>query len=139
MPAHKAALSHYNKLLSLTTSRISSQGIAIGYGAGIVLLLCTLVPVTMMKGSTFSLRLAIGLSGIWWAVFTLPAALWLPARRSPPSEYTKDEEHLTLCEEIKRSWWRLGQMFRPTEIRKLSNTFRYLAAWFLLSDGERAM
>ncbi|KZV98880.1 MFS general substrate transporter [Exidia glandulosa HHB12029] len=135
VPAHKAAVAHYNRLLSRTTSRLSSQGIALGYGAGIVLLLCTLVPVTMMKGSTFSLRLAIGLSGIWWAVFSIPAAFWLPTGRGGPVDVAKEGEHVSLWVEIKRSWSRIIQMFRPTEIRKLRNTFWYLAAWFLLSDG----
>ena len=65
--------------LSLTTARISAQGIALGYSAGIGLLLLALVPVTLMGGSTFSLRLAIALSGAWWACFSVPAALWLPA------------------------------------------------------------
>lgn len=136
MPAHKAALAHYNKLLSLTTSRLSSQGIALGYGAGIILLLCTLVPVTMMKGSTFSLRLAIGLSGFWWAIFTIPAAFWLPAARGRSIEFAKEDKKFSLWTEVKQSWLRIGRMFRPAEIRKLRNTFWYLAAWFLLSDGK---
>ncbi|KAG6331367.1 hypothetical protein ID866_7718, partial [Astraeus odoratus] len=63
--------------LSRATSRISSMGIASGYGAGIILLLLALIPVTKLHGSTFSLRLAIGLSGVWWAAFSIPAALWL--------------------------------------------------------------
>ncbi|KAK7682001.1 hypothetical protein QCA50_014965 [Cerrena zonata] len=58
----------YNSTLSTATSRISAMGIAIGYGAGIILLILSLVPVTKLGGSTFSLRLAIGSSGIWWAV-----------------------------------------------------------------------
>ncbi|KAJ3496134.1 hypothetical protein NLJ89_g10528 [Agrocybe chaxingu] len=60
----------YQTELSRATSRISSLGIALGYGAGICLLIVALVPVTKMGGSTFALRLAIGLSGIWWATKT---------------------------------------------------------------------
>lgn len=52
-------LAVYNEALSRATSRISSKGIAIGYAAGIGLLLLLLIPVTLLKGSTFSLRLAI--------------------------------------------------------------------------------
>ena len=37
-----------------------------------------LVPVEKLRGSNFALRLAIGPSGIWWAIFSLPAAIWLP-------------------------------------------------------------
>ena len=37
--------------------------------------------------------------------------------------------------EIKRVWKRLGGMLHPNEIKRLRNTFKYLGAWFLLSDG----
>jgi UMF1 family MFS transporter len=50
----------YAEAMSRATARISSKGIAIGYSAGIALLLVLIIPVTLLKGSTFSLRLAIG-------------------------------------------------------------------------------
>jgi len=93
------------------------------------------------------------LSGIWWAVFTIPAAIWLPG----PGAYRRGVQHLTpnsihdvpggavnyvevdkewsFWKEIIAAWIRLGNMLRWTEIKKLGNTFKYLAAWFLLSDG----
>lgn len=140
----------YQTVLSRATSRISSFGIAIGYGAGICLLIIALIPVTQLHGSTFSLRLAIGLSGIWWAGFTIPAAVWLPGSRSAygrgvhltadgscddngiPAQVDKE---WNLWKEIIVAWIRLGEMLRWKEIKKLRNTFKYLAAWFLLSDG----
>ncbi|KAL1943595.1 hypothetical protein VTO73DRAFT_4040 [Trametes versicolor] len=145
----RAAKAEHDKILSTTTSRISSQGIALGYASGIVMLLLTLIPVRAMKGSTDALRLAIGLSGIWWAVFSLPAAVWLPGAAtiaqaahlleedgdSVPLRATPDEQKWSMTREIARAWRRLGQMLRWREIKKLRNTFTYLAAWFLLSDG----
>ena len=77
------ARSQYDETLSRATSRISARGIALGYGAGIILLIIVLIPVARLHGSTFSLRLAIGLSGLWWVVFTIPAALWLPGMELP--------------------------------------------------------
>ncbi|KAG8990571.1 Autophagy protein 22 [Tulasnella sp. 427] len=153
------AVEKYQTLLSRTTSRISSQGIAIGYAAGITLLLLALVPVTLLKGSTFSLRLAIGMSGIWWAVFTIPSWLWLPGSSGISKEVgdgdREEEQGLlsdgdsmveplatpeapgewTIRAEVAKSWRRLGEMLHPSEIRKLRNTFWFLSAWFLLSDG----
>ena len=133
----------YQVELSRATSRISSLGIALGYGAGICLLIVALIPVTKLGGSTFSLRLAIGLSGIWWAMFTIPAALWLPSTRpitlsSPRHSEQRDTEsqEWNSCHEIVAAWVRLGNMLRWREIKKLRNTFKYLAAWFLLSDGR---
>lgn len=128
----------YTAALSRATSRISSLGIASGYGAGIILLLVALIPVTRMQGSTFSLRLAIGLSGIWWALFSIPAAVWLPNVSNidePESGSIKADDDWTFSSEIAVAWKRLGVMLRWREIKRLRNTFRYLAAWFLLSDG----
>lgn len=124
----------YSLLLSQATSRISSFGIALGYCSGILLLLLTLVPVTLLNGSTFTLRLAIGCSGIWWAVFTVPAWAWLPdgGQSALKRRFKRD---WSLRHEIWKAWKRLGHMLRPSEVRKLRNTFWYLAAWFLLSDG----
>lgn len=53
------------------TSSISSKGIAAGYGAGILLLVIMLIPVTVMQGSLLSLRIAITASGLWWLAFGL--------------------------------------------------------------------
>jgi MFS transporter, UMF1 family len=64
--ATKSLRKKYDAALSKAISRISSFGIALGYSAGIILLVLALIPVTSLHGSTFSLRLAIGLSGIWW-------------------------------------------------------------------------
>ncbi|KAK0486577.1 autophagy-related protein 22-like protein [Armillaria novae-zelandiae] len=137
---------HYDNELSRATSRISSLGIALGYGAGICLLLVALIPVTKLKGSTFSLRLAIGLSGIWWAVFSIPATVWLPGPTTLTTSGASEgavwidnsdipDGKWSIRAEIVAAWKRLGGMLRWQEIKKLRNTFKYLAAWFLLSDG----
>lgn len=138
-PIHPgASQSTYTTALSRATSRISSLGIASGYGAGIILLLVALIPVTRLGGSTFSLRLAIGLSGVWWALFSIPAAIWLPNASNidePESGSIKPDDDWTFSSEIGAAWKRLVVMLRWREIQRLQHTFRYLAAWFLLSDG----
>ncbi|KAG8215701.1 autophagy-related protein 22-like protein [Butyriboletus roseoflavus] len=122
----------YAAALSRATSRISSLGIASGYGAGILLLLLALVPVTQLHGSTFSLRLAIGLSGVWWMLFSIPAAIWLPGASVLAFG---GEDKWTVRSEVAAAWKRLGVMLRWSQIKRLQHTFRFLAAWFLLSDG----
>lgn len=119
--------------VSKATSRISGHGIALGYGAGIFMLCLTMIPVIQMKGSTFSLRLAIGISGIWWFIFSIPAALWL----SSPVDKEEETKEWSTKREIIAAWKRLGSMLHPREIMRLRNTFKYLAAWFLLSDGAK--
>lgn len=49
--------------LSCTTSRLSSTCTALGFFSGVSVLALLLIPVTLMSGSSFSLRLAVGLSG----------------------------------------------------------------------------
>ena len=138
----------FNVALSRATSRISSLGIASGYGAGIILLLLALIPVTKLHGSTFSIRLAIGLSGVWWAAFSIPAALWLPRSTGTAAAHVDDASHpgsasikeddqdWTVLGEVVAAWKGLGDMLRWSQIKRLQHTFRYLAAWFLLSDGQ---
>ncbi|KAL1739865.1 autophagy-related protein 22-like protein [Schizophyllum fasciatum] len=132
-PKHNA---RYEAELSRTTSRISSMGIAFGYGAGILMLILALIPVTLLKGSTWALRLAIGLSGTWWATFSALAGALLPSP-SPDagSPISTPAPPFALGPAILAAWRRLGGMLRPTEIAKLRMTFQYLAAWFLLSDA----
>jgi UMF1 family MFS transporter len=140
---------------SRATARISSLGIALGYAAGILLLLVTVLPVQRAGGSTNALRFAIGGSGAWWALFSIPALLLLPGARefekTQKTSVTEEREGLLTSEpaseapvvatewtarrEVVDSWKRLGNMLRWENIRRLRNTFRYLAAWFLLSDG----
>ncbi|KAK2464948.1 hypothetical protein APHAL10511_003024 [Amanita phalloides] len=157
LPSKSVAKSQYDDTLSHATSRISSRGIALGYGAGIILLIITLIPVNRLHGSTFSLRLAIALSGLWWMVFTIPAALWLPGRTCSSQEVPNGCDNVdgvwgdipngelapssewNFGREVIEAWKRLGRMFRLSEIKKLRNTFIYLAAWFLLSDGFTTM
>lgn len=154
-PILQGAIEAYNEALSKSTSRISSRGIALGYGAGIALLCVALIPVTRLNGSTFSLRLAVTMSGIWWAVFSIPTAIWLPGGRihsglgwetrngGGPHRLrglfrdndSANETEPTMWTQIRDAWIRLGRMLRPSEMGKLRNTFWYLAAWFLLSDG----
>ncbi|KAH9053769.1 MFS general substrate transporter [Lactarius vividus] len=141
--------------LSRATARISSLGIALGYTAGILLLLAVLIPVQLAGGSTTALRFAIGGSGAWWALFSVPALIFLPGASAsqdiPSSGVTEEREGLladdhpetasalavkwTVRQEVIDAWKRLGSMLRWHNIQRLRNTFRYLAAWFLLSDG----
>ena len=141
--------------LSRATARISSLGIALGYTAGILFLLAVLIPVQLAGGSTTALRYAIGGSGVWWALLSVPALILLPdastSQPTPSNSVTEEREGLladerpevmpalaaewTMRQDVIDAWKRLGSMLRWRNIQRLRNTFRYLAAWFLLSDG----
>lgn len=124
-----SAHSHYTALLSLTTSRISSTGTALGFFSGVTVLGLLIVPVTLGEGSTASLRLAIGLSGLWWAVFTIPCWIGLPGgEKGEASQSGKGGW-------VGRALGRVGKMVSPREMKRLPNLFTLLLAWIFLSDG----
>ncbi|GAA5839284.1 hypothetical protein JCM5353_004126 [Sporobolomyces roseus] len=130
----------YTRLRSQETSRISSKAIAMGYAAGIGVLigLLPIVRALTVEGGdeTWPLRVAIGISGGLWLIGTIVAAGYLkpiPSSPSPNSRSTSSLSKMDLSESIKSSWRGLGRQLR--EWRRLPNTFRFLSAWFLLSDS----
>ncbi len=129
----KSDVSNYHRAISLATSRISSIGIGVGYVSGVSMLCLMLIPVTLLGGSLFSLRLAIGLSGIWWGIWTIPAARLLQASGAVAEN---DKGYKFVKARVLEGWIRLGTMLRWNEIKRLGVTFWYLLAWALLSDGE---
>lgn len=110
-------------------TRISSNGIGIGYIAGLLVQIGGIFVVAMTGSTTFSLRLVLFIIGVWWAVFSVPAALWLRPRPGPPLP-----SHLKgWTGYVKYSWGALYQTIR--QARKLRDMMTFLAAWFLLSDA----
>lgn len=120
-------------LVSLVTTRTSSMGIAIGYAAGVSILCLSAIPVTRSQGSLQSLSLVIGLTGLWWAMFTIPASIWLPSERSAEAP-TVDVKN-----KILEGWRRVAQVFDRRELRRLSRCYWFLLSWALLADGECAL
>ena len=120
---------YHTAILSFTMSRISSTGVAIGFFSGVAVLALLIIPVTLGGGSTASLRLATGLSGIWWAIFTLPSWIGLPGGTVLDG---KSASGMSLA----GAWKRVGRMVSPKEMRRLRNLYTFLLAWIFLSDGE---
>ncbi|KAH9817921.1 autophagy-related protein 22-like protein [Melampsora americana] len=123
----ESLIEEYDVILSHSISNLSAKGISIGFSAGILALFISLIPVTIREGDTTSLRWAVGSSGIWWAIFTIPAALWLP----PSNWKTLNRSNQTL--NPMKSWKEFGKMLKARD--RLKHTFYYLMAWFLLSDA----
>lgn len=117
--------------LSLST-RISSFGIGIGYIGAVTLQIISIVVVVMTHQTTFSLRLVMFLIGLWWFVFTIPAAMLLLARPGPPLLANGKPLHSWMAYLI-YAWVSLGKT--AMRARRLKDILLFLAAWFLLSDG----
>lgn len=117
-----------SKEMRLAT-RISSNGIGIGYIAGLIVQVGGIFVVYMTGSTTFSLRLVLFIIGAWWALFSIPAALWLRPRPGPPLP-----SHLNGWSGYVRYSW--GALFKTLrQAKKLRDMMVFLAAWFLLSDA----
>lgn len=132
--------------LQLSTE-ISGKGIGIGYCAGLFVQCVAILIVFRLKNSTWSQRLVLLFVGAWWAVFTIPAAMWLRPRPGPPlpaAAAISSNKHGPAGGGIRgglRAWlaytayaWRA--LFRTASLaRRLVDIVLFLAAWFLLSDA----
>ncbi|WVQ81138.1 hypothetical protein IAT38_003260 [Cryptococcus sp. DSM 104549] len=119
---------HYDNLLSQTISRLSSMATAIGFFSGVSMLTVLLIPVLALGGTTFSLRLAIGLSGVWWAVWAVPSWIGLPGGHAGQHEGPTRGG-------VKEAWMRIARMVTPAQMRELPSLYLFLLAWIFLSDG----
>ncbi|KAJ5413357.1 hypothetical protein N7465_005662 [Penicillium sp. CMV-2018d] len=118
--------------LKLST-RISSNGIGIGYIGAVILQVFSILVVMLVRPPTFSLRLVLFLIGLWWFVFTIPAALWLRTRPGPPLLGSDGKPLHSWIGYMAYAWKSLGKTV--TRARQLKDIVIFLAAWFLLSDG----
>ncbi|KAJ4513962.1 Autophagy protein 22, variant 2 [Exophiala dermatitidis] len=117
--------------LKLST-KISSNGIGIGYIAGLFVQAVAILIVVATGSTTFSLRLVLMVVGLWWFVFSIPAALWLRPRPGPPLP-TELTGHSGWVGYVTYAWKALFKTIGHA--RRLKDLVIFLCAWFLLSDS----
>ncbi|KAH7095163.1 autophagy-related protein 22-2 [Paraphoma chrysanthemicola] len=119
--------------LALST-KFSSYGIGIGYIAALVVQTIGIVIVIIYQSSNFGLRLVLFTIGLWWFLFTIPAARWLRPRPGPPLHLAAQTSNFrTALAYFTYSWESLART--ATHARLLKDVLLFLAAWFLLSDS----
>ncbi|KAG5293584.1 autophagy protein Atg22 [Histoplasma capsulatum G186AR] len=119
--------------LQLST-RISSNGIGIGYIGAVILQIASILIIVATGSTTFSLRLTLFGIGLWWLLFTIPAAMWLRPRPGPPLPSSARDSKMWPCVSyITYAWKSLGRT--ALQARHLKDVLIFLAVWFLLSDG----
>lgn len=121
--------------LELTLStQISAKGIGIGYLAGLFLQCVAIIILIGMENSTWSQRVVLFIVGVWWAVFTVPAAMWLRPRPGPP--LPSSSKHTGARAWISYTIFAWKSLFRTIRLaRRLVDIILFLGAWFLLSDA----
>lgn len=121
--------------MSLST-KISSYGVGIGYIAAVIVQILAVAILKLTGATLFSLRLVLFMIGLWWLVFTIPAASMLRPRPGPPmaaSRYTGTSQTRQWLAYITFSWKNLYRtMLRA---RRLKDVLLFLAAWFMISDA----
>ncbi|RKP10095.1 autophagy-related protein 22-like protein [Thamnocephalis sphaerospora] len=106
-------------------NRISGHGIALGYAAGVLMLVISAVVVNFSTNQIYGMQIGCAIACVWWLVLGIVAHRLMPERIAPP--LPAGENYFTFS-------WR--QVFRTVrQAHRLSHTFRYLITWFLLSDG----
>ncbi|KAL1839523.1 hypothetical protein VTJ49DRAFT_1425 [Mycothermus thermophilus] len=119
------------------STRISSQGMGIGYIAGLFLQCVAIFILIRMKNTTWSQRVVLFVVGFWWAVFTVPAALWLRPRPGPPlPALPGGQKRSGLRALLAYTGYAWASLFRTVQLaRRLVDIVLFLGGWFLLSDA----
>ncbi|KAG5989346.1 Autophagy protein 22 [Claviceps pusilla] len=115
------------------SSRMSAEGMGIGYIAALFVQCVAIGILVAMKNTTWSQRVVLLVIGSWWAVFTLPSALFLRPRPGPPLINSDRRASFGWILYLTYAW---KSLFRTVQqARRLADIMLFLAAWFLLSDA----
>lgn len=126
------------------SARISGTGVALGYLAGFIVQIISIYLVISTGSTTWSLRLALLIVGVWWLVFQIPVFLWLKPRPGPPLPIKTDPQNHPWTATLDRvtnggwsyvtyGWKTLLVTFK--EARQMKDVALFLVGWFLVSDG----
>ena len=121
-----------SKELSLST-KISAQGIGIGYSAALLVQCISIGILVALNNTTWAQRLVLFFIGLWWAVFTIPAALWLRPRPGPPLKHDGLKRRFAGLAYLFYAWRSLFNTMKVA--RRLVDIMLFLGGWFLLSDA----
>lgn len=121
-----------SKELQLSTS-ISAKGIGIGYSAGLVLQCIAIAILIALRNSIWALRVVLFTVGLWWTIFTIPAAAWLRPRPGPPLVASNHKGRPAWLAYLIYAWKSLFTTIKLA--RRLKDVMLFLGGWFLLSDA----
>ena len=114
------------------STQFSSTGIGIGYSAALFVQCLCVIIILFIKNTTLALRVVLFVIGLWWLIFTVPAAMWLRPRPGPPLRTSRNEP-LSGIAYVSHAWKSLWRTV--TLARRLKDITLFLLAWFLLSDA----
>jgi UMF1 family MFS transporter len=144
--AYGSAILAYNAYLADVAElpdrdRVSARGFAAGYAGGAFVLAISLALVSaggaigLDRGT--AVRLAIGLSGLWWVTVGAVAIRRLDAVQRLPGYDARAHVGERLAAQVRASLRQLRGSFRA--LRALPGTARYLLAFLLFNDAIQAV
>ncbi|MDX1523103.1 MAG: MFS transporter [Anaerolineae bacterium] len=127
---YRSAQVFYNALLPEIATpaemgRVSGNGWAIGSAGGILCLLIVL-PLIVLIGGTFIVRLSLAITALFFAVSAIPIFTWL-RERGQSHELPAGETYLSLS--LKRLW----KTFQAA--RNYKEFLKFMAAFVIYNDG----
>ncbi|KAI1300749.1 hypothetical protein EDD11_005950 [Mortierella claussenii] len=123
--ARGEALHVVRKIEEQKINDISAHSVGIA-NVGVVLIQVIAIGISLgLHESALSLEIAIAFTGVWWLMWMLIIAPWLDARPNAPLPKGTNW--------ILHSW---GTTYNTLcSFRKLREIFKFMIAWFILSDG----
>ncbi|KAF2427568.1 putative MFS transporter family protein [Tothia fuscella] len=134
------SLDHTGPEMNLS-NQISSKGVGIGYTAAVLVqifsigILVLFSKLNLTTSKTLAMRVVLLLVGLWWALFSIPTALWLRKRPGPtlPAMKLSRNPWFHWLAYVKFAWQTLWKTAKVA--LQLRQVIIFLIAWFLLSDA----
>ncbi|KAG0210585.1 Autophagy protein 22 [Mortierella sp. GBA30] len=127
--ARGESLSVVRKIQEQKINDISAYSVVVAnIGAVIIQGVCIGISLSMHENS-LSLQIAIAFTGVWWLLWMLIIAPWLDARPNDP--LPKGTNWMLFS-------WKTSYK-TLIACRKLPEIFKFMVAWFILSDGANTM
>jgi UMF1 family MFS transporter len=127
---YRSAQVFYNGLLPEIAApneigRVSGTGWAVGSAGGVICLLLILPPIVLVEG-TFTVRLSLVITALFFALSALPIFVWLP-ERAQRQALPAGESYLSVA------FKRLGRTIRTaTQFREF---LKFMLAFLIYNDG----
>lgn len=132
-----AAVVFYNAFLPEIASpdrrdAVSSQGFALGYLGGGLLLLVNLGMLTLMDDTALAVRFSLASAGVWWFLFTYLYPQRRLKQRQPARELPPGSNLFT--HGLKELWSTFKKLFR-----QYPQTLLFLVAYLIYNDGVQTV
>ncbi|ORY24755.1 autophagy-related protein 22-like protein, partial [Naematelia encephala] len=131
VPTTKSPAMRFHTLLSLTTSHMSSIGLATAFASSLTLTLALSAILASLHDTLSGLQICIGLTGVWWILFAIPAILGLPSGPRSIIDQQQQQQQQPAFIGLRR----IVSVLKRSSLRNIPNLALFLVSWLLLCDA----